>query len=174
MGRRETIPVQRKMTAEELEKLIKTLEKDTRVLKRLYFIRYRYQGDSVETAAEKVGVYKMVAYQWQDRWKEDGYAGLIPRFAGGKPAKLSPVKMERLMSVLKERDDLTTNEVQDLIEKRFGIRFTQKHVRTILRKLGMKYAKPYQHDYRRPENAEDDLKKLRCHKYWGADHRVPG
>ncbi|MCL5731279.1 MAG: IS630 family transposase, partial [Candidatus Thermoplasmatota archaeon] len=51
MGRREIIPVQRKMSAEELEKRIKTLEKDTRVLKRLYFIRYRYQGDSVETAA---------------------------------------------------------------------------------------------------------------------------
>ena len=68
-------------------------------------------------------------------------------------------KIERLRSILEERDDWTTEEVQDLIEKRFGIRFTQKHVRTILRKLGMKYAKPYQHDYRRPKNAEDDLKK---------------
>jgi putative transposase len=82
--------------------------------------------------------------------------------------------MERLMSVLKERDDLTTNEVQDLIEKRFAVRFTQKHVRTILRKLGLKYAKPYQHDYRRPKNAEDDLKKLRYHKHGRSDHRFPG
>ncbi len=159
MGRRETIPVQRKMSADELEQRIKTLEKDTMVLKRLYFIRYRYEGDSVETAAEKVGVYKMVAYQWQDRWNEDGYGGLAPRFAGGKPAKLSREKIERLRSILGERDDWTTEEVQDLIEKRFAVRFTQKHVRTILRKLGMKYAKPYQHDYRRPKNAEDDLKK---------------
>jgi putative transposase len=159
MGRKETIQVHRKMTAEDLEQRIKTLEKDTRVLKRLYFIRYRYEGDSVETASEKVGVYKMVAYQWQDRWNEDGYAGLMPRFAGGKPAKLPSERMERLRSILQERDDWTTEEVQDLIEKRFGIRFTQKHVRTILRKLGMKYAKPYQHDCRRPKNAEDDLKK---------------
>ena len=159
MVRMGTIPVQRKMSAEELERRINSLEKDTRVLKRLYFIRYRYQGDSVETAAEKVGVYKMVAYQWQDRWNEDGYEGLVPRFAGGKPAKLSSVKTERLRTVLEERDDFTTNEVQDLIEKRFAVRFTQQHVRTILRKLGMNYAKPYQHDYRRPKNAEDDLKK---------------
>jgi putative transposase len=113
----------------------------------------------VETPSEKVGVYKMVAYQWQDRWNEDGYAGLMPRFAGGKPAKISPERMERLRSILQERDDWTTEEVQDLIEKRFGIRFTQKHVRTILRNIGMKYAKPYQHDYRRLKNAEDDLKK---------------
>ena len=159
MGRKETIQVQRKMSAEDLEQRIKTLEKDTRVLKRLYFIRYRYEGDPVETAAKKVGVYKMVAYQWQDRWNEDGYDGLVPRFAGGKPAKLSREKIERLRSILEERDDWTTEEVQDLIEKRFGIRFTRKHVRTILRKLGMKYAKPYQHDHRRPKDAEDDLKK---------------
>ncbi|MFG1520256.1 MAG: IS630 family transposase, partial [Thermoplasmataceae archaeon] len=46
MGRKETIQVLRKMTAEDLEQRIKTLEKDTRVLKRLYFIRYRYEGYS--------------------------------------------------------------------------------------------------------------------------------
>ncbi len=147
------------MSVEELEQRIKTLEKDTRVLKRLYFIRFRYGGDSVETAAGKVGVYKMVAYQWQDRWNEDGYEGLVPRFAGGKPAKLSRERIEGLRSILEGRGGWTTEEVQDLIEKRFGTRFTQKHVRTILRKLGMKYAKPYQHDCRRPENAEDELKK---------------
>lgn len=130
--------------------------KGYRDTKRLYFIRYRYQGDSVETAAERVVVYKIMAYQWQDRWNRDGYAGLIPRFAGGKPSRLSPVKMERLRSILEERDDWTTEDVQNLIERRFGIRFTQKHVRTILRKLGMKYAKPYQHYYRR------------------SDHRFPG
>lgn len=110
----------------------------------------------METAAEKVGVYKMVAYQWQDRWNNDGYDGLVPIFAGGKPSRLSLVKMERLRSILEERDDWTTEDVQDLIEKRKGTSFTQKHVRTILRKLGLKYAKPYQHDYRRPKITEDD------------------
>ena len=159
MGRKETIRVQKKMSEEELEHRIKTLEKETRVLKLLYFIRYRYEGDPVETAAENVGDYKMVAYQWQDRWNENGYDALVPRFAVRKPAKLSREKIERLRSILEERDDWTTEEVQDLIEKRFAVRFTQKHVRTILRKLGMKYAKPYQHDYRRPKNAEEDLKK---------------
>ncbi len=44
------------MTVEELDSRIKTLEKNTRVLKRLYFIRYRYDGDSVEEAAAKIVV----------------------------------------------------------------------------------------------------------------------
>ncbi len=159
MGRRQTIPIQRKISAEELDRRIKTLEKDTRVLKRLYFIRYRYDGDSVESASEKVGVYKMVGYQWQNRWNDSGYDGLIPRFAGGKPPKLTQEKMDRLRDILKDRNDWTTEDVQTLIEKRFGILFSMKHVRTILRKLGMKYAKPYQHDWRRPGNAEENLKK---------------
>ncbi|MEM3830207.1 MAG: winged helix-turn-helix domain-containing protein [Conexivisphaerales archaeon] len=162
------------MSAEELEQRIKTLKKDTRILKRLYFIRYRYEGDPVETDAEKVSVYKMVAYQWQDRWNENWYEGLVPRFAGGKPAKLSKEKIERLRSIPQEWNDWTTEEVKDLIEKRFGIRFTQKYVDTILRKLGMKYAKPYQHHYRRPKNAEDYLKKLRHHQHGRTDHRFPG
>ena len=89
----------------------------------------------METATEKLGVHKKVAYYWQDRWNKGGYAGPIPRFAGSKPSRLSSVKMERLRSNSEERDAYTKNEVQNLIEKRFGIRFTQKHVHTILRKL---------------------------------------
>ncbi len=159
MGRRETIPIVRKMTVEELESRIKTLEKSTRVLKRLYFIRHRYEGNSVEEASEKVGVYKMMGYQWQNRWNEDGYEGLIPRFAGGKPTRLSHESIDQLKGILKERDDWTTEDVQDLIEKKYHIRFSLKHIRTILRKMGMHYSKPYQHDYRRPNNAEEILKK---------------
>ncbi len=159
MGRRETIQIQRRMSGEELDRRIRTLEKDTRILKRLYFIRHRYDGDSVELAAHKIGVYKMVAYQWQDRWNRDGCGGLIPRFAGGKPAKLSPEKMERLRSILAERDDWTTEEAQEIMEKRFGVSFSLKHVRTILRKMGMHHAKPYPHDYRRPPDAEERLKE---------------
>ena len=159
MGRRETIQIQRKMTREELDNRIKSLEKSTRILKRLYFVQHRYDGDSVEEAADKIGVYKMVAYQWQDRWNQGGYDGLIPRFAGGKPAKLSPEKTNLLRKLLEERDDWTTEQIQDLIERKFSVLFSLKHVRTILRKIGMHYAKPYPHDYRRPKNAEEKLKK---------------
>jgi putative transposase len=88
----------------------------------------------VETATEKVRVYKMVAYQWQDRWNRNGYISLKPRFAGGKPSKFSPVKIERLISILDDSDDFTTNDVEDFIGWRFAIRFGQKHTCTILGK----------------------------------------
>ncbi len=38
--------------------------------------------------------------------------------------------------------------------------YSLRHVSRILRFFGMKYAKPYPKDYRRPENAEEEFKKL--------------
>ena len=63
MGRKRIYEVVQHMPAEELDKRIKK-EKDTRVLKRLYFIRHLYRGMSVEEAAELVGVTKATGYAW--------------------------------------------------------------------------------------------------------------
>jgi len=49
--------------------------------------------------------------------------------------------------------------VQKLIEKKFGVKYSPYHVRRILRSFGMKYTKPYQKDYRKPDNAEEIFKK---------------
>ncbi len=42
----------------EIEKRIEGLEKNGRVLKRLYFVKFRYQGERVEEAIRMVGVTK--------------------------------------------------------------------------------------------------------------------
>ena len=62
-----------------------------------------------------------------------------------------------MKAVLEERDDWRTKEV---IKNRFGVEYSLRHVSRILKSFGMKYAKPYQRDYRRPENAEEEFKKL--------------
>ncbi|MHC1585546.1 MAG: IS630 family transposase, partial [Candidatus Syntropharchaeia archaeon] len=58
MGRKRIYEVVKHIPAEELDKRIKKLEKDTKVLQRLYFIRYLYREMSVEEAADLVGVTK--------------------------------------------------------------------------------------------------------------------
>jgi len=159
MGRKRVYEVAKHMSAEELDRRIKKLEKDTRVLKRLYFIRYLYRGMSVEEASELVGVTKATGYTWLKKWNSKGYEGLVPNFGGGRPAKLSEEQKEELKEMLKERDSWTTKEVQELIEAEFGVKYSSWQVRRILRSFGMKYAKPYQKDYRKPENADETLKK---------------
>jgi len=164
MGRKRVYEVAKHLSVEELDKRIKKLEKDTRILKRLYFIRYLYRGVSVEEAAELAGVTKATGYAWLRRWNSNGYEGLIPEFGGGRPSKLTEEQKEELREVLKEKE-WTTKEVQKLIEAEFGVSYSSWQVRRILRSFGMRYAKrmryakPYQKDYRKPDNAEDTLKK---------------
>ncbi len=113
---------------------------------------------SVEEAAKLVGTSKNNAYIWQERWNESGHQGIIPRFAGGKPSKLT----EEQKLDLKERlgsGSFTTEDVRELIQTKYGVEYTSKQVRIIMRKMGLNYAKPFQHDYRRPADAEDQLKK---------------
>lgn len=147
------------MSAEELNRRIKTIEKDVKILKRLYFIKFRYDGDSVERAAEKIGVTKRIGYIWQKRWNEKGYDGIIPRYAGGRPSKLSQQQKNELLQLLKQKENWTTKDVRDLVSKRFNVEYTLKQIYIILRDMGMNFAKPYPHDYRKPPDAEDILKK---------------
>lgn len=160
MARPEGIFIKRHMTVEELNRQIKSLEKDAKVIKRLYFIKFRYDGLSVEEAAERVGTSKQIGYGWQERWNEEGYEGLKPKYAGGRPSKLTDEQKENLKKILNERDDWTTEEVMELIFKKFNVKYSTKRVREILKDFGMKHGKPYSHDYRRPGDAEELLKKL--------------
>jgi len=96
MVKTEMYPIKKSMGVDELDKRIKCLEKDVKVLKRLYFVKNRYIGDSVEMASRKVGITRMMGYEWQKRWNKEGYAGLIPRYAGGRPPKLTYEQKEEL------------------------------------------------------------------------------
>jgi len=66
MAGKEQILIDREVTLDEINDLI-THENNSRVLKRLYFVKYRYLEDSVEEAAIKVGVTKKTGYCWQER-----------------------------------------------------------------------------------------------------------
>ncbi len=67
MSKPEQIPLQRHMSQKELQKRIKNLENDVKVSKRLYFIKYRYNGLIVEQASELVGISKPAGYIWQSQ-----------------------------------------------------------------------------------------------------------
>lgn len=159
MVRPEKISIERHITVENLNRHIKSLEIDVKVLKRLYFIKYRYEGLSVQESAERVGTSKQIGYGWQDRWNSEGYDGLKPKYAGGRPSKLSDKQKEMLKITLNKRDDWTTEEIRKLIYDKYNATYSAKRIREILKDFGMKHAKPYCHDYRRPQNAEEILKK---------------
>jgi len=150
--------VKKHLFEEELECLIKR-EGNKRLLERLIFIRSLYDGEGVEKAVKKLGRCKVTGYLWLKRWNDGGFEGLKPEFRGGRTPKLSREERGELKRMLERRDDWTTREVRSLIQDRFGVMYSIRSIRRILRSLGMKYGKPYPRDYRRPEDAEDRLKR---------------
>ena len=65
-----------------------------------------------------------------------------------------------LKITLNKRDDWTTEEIRELIYDDFNVTYSAKRVREILKGFGMKHGKLYCHDYRRPKDLEERLKKL--------------
>ena len=80
MVEKEQIHFDRKVTLYEINSLIRH-ESNSRVLKRLYFAKFRRLGDSVEELSNKVGVAKKTGSYWQEDWNKGGYAALILNFS---------------------------------------------------------------------------------------------
>ena len=66
--------------------------------------------------------------------------------------------------MLEAKDLWYLNEIVGFINARFGVKYSERQVRKILKGFKMKHAKPYQVDYRKPDDAEEKLKKTRFNK----------
>lgn len=134
MGRENSTHIERHLSAEELQNII---TKNDRILKRLNFIYYRYLGDSVDEACLKVGADRTTGYRWQERWNKFGYAGLVPKFSGGRPSKLSSEDKQELKHILEENGVSSSEEVREVLKLHFGVDYCTKQIRAILRELGL-------------------------------------
>ncbi|KUK98880.1 MAG: hypothetical protein XE11_2838 [Methanomicrobiales archaeon 53_19] len=121
-----------------LKKRIKHHQGLPEVVPRLVFIQLRYTGMSVVKAAKSIGVSGQTGYNWQERWNADGLEGLVPRYAGGRPAKLTADQKAALLERLRENDHWTTVEAQQLIQSQFGVTYSLDQVRRILKSFGTK------------------------------------
>ena len=94
----------------ELDKRIKTLEKDVKVLNRLHFIKACYSGMTIKEAAELSAVSESNAYIWFNRWNKEGPEGIIPKYASGRQSYLTENEKEKLKELLEQEEVLTTEK----------------------------------------------------------------
>ncbi len=119
---------------------------------------------ALEDICDLLKVPVSTAYVWMRAWKEEGYPGLVhpcrtTERPPGRPPTLDAADLERLKLLLSERDRWTTEEVCGLIERTWGVALSPSQVARILKKkLDMRFSKPYPQDYRRPEDAEEQLR----------------
>jgi putative transposase len=85
----------------------------------------------------------------------------VPSFSGRPKPKLSNDEKIELRRLLEMKDAWTLREVRMLIRDKFRVDYSEMQVWRIMKSWNMHHAKPYILDKRRPEDAEDILKKPR-------------
>ena len=143
----------------ELEQAITDGQKadETRLVRRLCYIKNLYHGDTREEAGKCVGISQATTHRWACAWHDDGVDGVWPSFGGGRAPKLTPAQFDELCRILEAGQPWTPRAIHALIEERYGGTYHPAHLSRKLRGAGMKYAKPRPLDPRRPDNAEEIL-----------------
>jgi len=150
----------RHLDPKELKKCINKLEKDVEVLRRLYVVEDLYNGKRPEKICEKRGISLPTLHTWWDRWNEEGYSGLYSKYGNcGCHSKLSPEDKVKLNDILEKEDYLNQRKVAKIIKDNFNVTYSLAHQSVILKELGFRYSKPYQKYSKRPDDAEEMLKK---------------
>ncbi|WP_162354526.1 helix-turn-helix domain-containing protein, partial [Natrialba swarupiae] len=129
------------LSEQQLDEAINEAQKadETRLVRRLCFIKNVSFGDTDKMAARRVGASQPTGGRWLKAWNEGGIDGLRPSFAGGRPAKLSPEQFDEFFELLEDGQPWTPQEIEDLLWDRYGVTYDRAHLARILRSDGMQY-----------------------------------
>ena len=159
------------MKIEEIEKLMRK-QKEKRNYERLLAIRMLMNGMKPDDVAEEINRSRATIYNWAALWDINGWESLKYKAPPGKKPSLNPDDLEELKKILetktpKDIDFLNTDQnywdieiAKEFINGYFGTAYTYYGAWRILReKLKFQYTKPYPMNYKRPDDAEEILKK---------------
>jgi putative transposase len=143
----------------ELDQAIDEAQKadETRLVRRLCFVKNLYEGKTQQQAGAAVGVSQPMSSRWARAWNEDDIEGLRPRFGGDRLPKLTPAQWDEICAILEDGQPWTPREIRALVENRYGVTYHPTHLARKLRASGMHYAKPRPMDPRSPDDAEEIL-----------------
>lgn len=129
-------------------------EKDARIKLRLLIILKAFKIKSSYKIGEQVNASHVKVQRWINRFNKNGFDGLKDYSKTGRPAYVNDKKKIILKEILDSPKEFSvgwrTLEVLDKIKKRFQIKYTARHVRRLLHKLGYSRVKP------RPSNINKD------------------
>ena len=165
MGRPTSVEIVRHVTENELDDMIRTARKkmdgyarSKKLYDRLLFVKMRYSGRTAEEAAAAVGFSRATGYNTQELWNTEGPERLLPIPNPGRPSRMTDRQKEELRELL-SANPMETRDVRSYILEEYGIEYSMKQVHVILSRMKLHHAKPYPKDHRRPDDAEEVLKK---------------
>ena len=159
MNRSSRAELHRHLSERELDKAIDDAQKadETRLVRRLCFVKNLYAGETRTEAGRRVGVSQPTSSRWARAWNHAGVDGLRPSFGGGRPSKLTSQQFTELCDLLEKGQPWTPKAIHALIAERYDLTYDPAHLSRKLRTTGMQYAKPRPMDPRRPDNADEVL-----------------
>jgi transposase len=100
--------------------------------------------------ARRVGVHRQSVNRWKQALEKLGRTGLKKAGRAGRKPLVSAAKLRTIEADLKQGPQAlgyetglwTTQRVAELIEERFGVRYTAEHVGSLLRRLGWSFQRP--------------------------------
>ena len=144
----------------DIQKEIKKLENDTRILNKLYVILDVLHDEPVHHIAKKHGISQGTAYNWIREWNAGGMEGLKRKEGSKGQSKLSDEQFILLDEIIQKENLQTAKEVQDKIKKEFNVEYSIRQIERIMKKLDYSYTKPYKIYSKMPDDAEEQLKKI--------------
>jgi transposase len=125
-------------------------ELDEAVKRRVRAGRLLQQGKSPPEVARLVGAPRQTVYRWLEVLETGGMDALRDMSKGGRPARLGAAELSRLYVALLEGAPAhgfttplwTLKRVRLLIEREFGVRYSEVHVWRLLGQLGLSNQKP--------------------------------
>ena len=133
---------------------------DEATRKRVRAGRLMLAGKTPAEAAKSVGAARQTAYTWKARLDEGGIDALRS-MATGRPAQLDGKQLDALRAALLQgamshgfgTELWTLKRVRELIERVYGVRFSEVHVWRLLGAMGFSSQKPERRAIERDESA---------------------
>ena len=164
------VAVRTDYSASELRRLAR-LSKDARQSSRLLSLAAVLDGMNRSDAARIGGMNRQTLRDWVHRFNEAGPEGLLDNWSSGPQPRLSPEQLAELAEIIETGPDPARDgvvrwrrvDLQRVIEERFGVEYHERHVSTVLKKLGFSHmsARP-RHPAQDAETVEEFKKTSRA------------
>lgn len=149
----------------ELRRLAR-LSKDARQSSRLLSLAAVLDGMSRADAARIGGMDRQTLRDWVHRFNEAGPDGLLDSWSSGPVSRLSPEQLAELADIVETGPDPAVDglvrwrrvDLQQIIQHRFGVDYHERHVSTLLKKLG------FSHMSARPRHPAQDAEIVEAYK----------
>ena len=137
------VDIRTDFTADGLRRLARKT-RDTKQSHRLLSLAAVLDGMNRTEAARIGGMDRQTLRDWVHRFNSEGPDGLKDRPGGGKPSALSPGQRAELAAIVEAGPDPAVDgvvrwrrvDLKRVIRERFGIKFHERYVGTILKRLG--------------------------------------